>query len=58
VKIYDLQQLQLEKYSKDLLLPMNIKKTKMTLVHNAVAPPYPNFYFEKEIVEIVSSFKY
>jgi hypothetical protein len=30
----------------------------MTLVHNAVASPYPNVNFEKEIVEIVSSFKY
>ncbi len=48
----------LEKYSKDLLLPVNIKKTKMILVCNAVAPSYPNVFFEKERVEIASSFKY
>jgi hypothetical protein len=48
----------LEKFSKDLLLPVNIKKTKMMLVHNVVAPSYPKVHFENEPIENVSSFKY
>ena len=47
----------LENFSKDLLLPVNTKKTKMMLVHNAVAPPFPNVFFQDERIEHVSSFR-
>jgi len=39
--------LALEKYSKDILLPMNVNKTKTMLFHNAVVPEYPNVFFLK-----------
>ena len=48
----------LEKFSKNLLLPVNVKKTKMMLVHTAVAPPHHIVYFDREEIDIVSSFKY
>ena len=48
----------LEQFPKNLLLPVNVKKTKMMLVHTAVAPPYPTVYFDDEQIDIVSSFRY
>jgi hypothetical protein len=36
----------LEKFSKDLLLPVNVKKTKMMLIHNAVSPSYPKIFLK------------
>ncbi|CAF1327904.1 unnamed protein product [Rotaria sordida] len=48
----------LENFSKNLILPVNIKKTKMMLVHSIVSPSYPKVFFKNEIIEMVSSFKY
>ncbi|CAF4300227.1 unnamed protein product [Rotaria sp. Silwood2] len=48
----------LENFSKNLILPVNIKKTKMMLVHSILSPSYPKVFFKNEIIEIVSSFKY
>jgi hypothetical protein len=45
----------LEKFSKDLLLPVNVKKND---ANSAVSPSYPKVFFDHERVEIVSSFKY
>lgn len=48
----------LERYSSDYILPVNSAKTKALLVHNVVAPPYPNVRYKETDIEIVSSFKY
>lgn len=48
----------LESFSKNLLLPVNVRKTKMMLVHTAVALKEPSVYFDHEKIEIVPSFKY
>ena len=38
----------LENFSKAQLLPVNTKTTKMMLVHNAVASPFPKVFFQDE----------
>ena len=48
----------LEKYSKNLLLPVNVRKTKAMLVHSTVSPTNPKVFFENKMIETVSSFKY
>ncbi|CAF4251192.1 unnamed protein product, partial [Rotaria sp. Silwood2] len=48
----------LENFSKNLILPVNIKKTKMMLIHSIVSPSYPKVLFKNETIETVSSFKY
>jgi len=48
----------LEKFSKDILLPVNIGKTKVMLFHNVVAPQHPNVYFMNQKIEYVDKFKY
>ena len=48
----------LEKFSKNILLPINTGKTKAMLFHSAVAPQYPNIYLENQSIEFVSVFKY
>jgi hypothetical protein len=48
----------LGKYSKDILLPVNVNKTKIMLFYNAVAPEYPSIFFENMKIEYVSAFKY
>jgi hypothetical protein len=49
---------QLEKFSDDTLLQVNIKKTKAMLVHGVVAPPKPRIEFKGRPIEYVNSFKY
>jgi hypothetical protein len=49
---------QLEKYAKDMLLPVNIPKTKALLVHSVVAPSLPKVKYKDQAVEHVQSFKY
>jgi hypothetical protein len=49
---------QLEKYSNDLLLPVNVSKTKALLVHSAVSPSYPIIQYKNQNIEYVKSFKY
>lgn len=48
----------LEKFSNDVVLPVNVKKTKVMLVHNAISPAHPKVIFNNEIVESVAMFKY
>ena len=49
---------QLEKFSVDRLLPVNIPKTKALLVHGVVAPPYPKLMYKGKVIEFVNNFKY
>ena len=49
---------QLEKYSNDLLLPVNVSKTKALLVHSVISPSYPIIQYKNQNIEYVKSFKY
>jgi hypothetical protein len=49
---------QLEKFSNDLLLSVNVTKTKAILVHSVVSPPYPTIQYRNQDIEFVKSFKY
>jgi hypothetical protein len=48
----------LEDYADDMILPVNVNKTKALLVHNIVAPPYPRVKYKNQDVEFVKRFKY
>lgn len=48
----------LKKFSEDLLLPVNVNKTKALLVHDVVAPPYPKITYMSCRIEFVNRFKY
>ena len=48
----------LENFADDLLLLVNVAKTKTMLVHNVVAPPYPRVYYETQQIEYVQKFRY
>ncbi|CAF3344273.1 unnamed protein product [Rotaria socialis] len=48
----------LGKFSDDIILPININKTKALLVHNVVAPPKPMLEFRGQPIEIVKNYKY
>jgi hypothetical protein len=48
----------LEKFSDDILLPVNVSKTKALLVHSVVSPPLPYIEYKKQKIELVSTFKY
>ncbi|CAF4425985.1 unnamed protein product, partial [Rotaria magnacalcarata] len=48
----------LEEYSENIILPVNINKTKALLCHNVVAPKIPKIEYKKQKIEIVKSFKY
>ena len=45
----------LENFADDLLLPVNVAKTKAILVHNIVAPPYPRVSYKTEQIEYVKN---
>lgn len=49
---------QLEKFSNNSLLPVNVNKTKALLVHSVVSPSFPKIYYKNQNVEYVNSFKY
>jgi len=49
---------QLEKFSNNLLLPVNVTKTKALLVHSVVAPQLPIVKYKEVNVEHVKTFKY
>ena len=49
---------QLEKFSDDLLLPVNVAKTKALLVHSVVCPPIPSIEYKNQKIEYVKTFKY
>ncbi len=49
---------QLEKFSNNLLLPVNVNKTKALLAHNVVSPPYPMVEYKNQNIEFVKSSKY
>jgi hypothetical protein len=48
----------LEKFSSDLLLPVNVAKTKAMLVHSVVSPTYPKIQCMNQNIEYVKTFKY
>ena len=48
----------LEKFSDDMILPVNVSKTKAMLIHNIVAPPYPQIRFKNIPIEFVKCYKY
>ena len=49
---------QLKKFSEDILLPVNVDKTKALLVHSVVAPQLPVIWYQHQKVEFVKCFKY
>ncbi|CAF5194686.1 unnamed protein product, partial [Rotaria magnacalcarata] len=49
---------QLEKFSNDLILPVNVNKTKTLPVHNAVSSTYPVVSYKNLTIEYVKIFKY
>jgi hypothetical protein len=49
---------QLEKFSDDLILPTNVSKTKVMLIHSIVSPSYPRIYYKSQSIEYVKRFKY
>lgn len=48
----------LEKYAENMLLPVNVDKTKSLLLHNIIAPTKPCIKYKNQIIEFVSNFKY
>ncbi|CAF3364924.1 unnamed protein product [Rotaria socialis] len=48
----------LEKYANNMLLPVNVNKTKALLVHNIISPPLPRIKYKDQEIEFVSKFKY
>ena len=48
----------LEKFSDDMIFPVNVSKTKAMLIHNIVAPPYPQIRFKNIPIEFVKCYKY
>ncbi|CAF1548972.1 unnamed protein product [Adineta ricciae] len=50
--------MKLEQYSHELILPVNVAKTKALLVHSAVAPSLPKVRYQDQQIEHVNSFKY
>lgn len=49
---------QLEKFSNELILPVNVNKTKALLVHNVVSPPHPTIVYGDQMIEYVKIFRY
>jgi hypothetical protein len=49
---------QLDNFSKDMILPVNIAKTKAVLIHSIVAPDHPRLWFNSHEIEYVGRFKY
>jgi hypothetical protein len=49
---------QLDRFSNDIILPINISKTKAVLIHNVVTPSYPKLWFKSQEIEFVDRFKY
>jgi hypothetical protein len=49
---------QLEKFSDNFLLPVNVAKTKALLVHSVVSPQLPKVKYKQEKLEYVKTFKY
>lgn len=49
--------LQLAKFADDHILPVNIEKTKIMLVHSAVAPSIPRVEYKTLAIEHVNNFK-
>jgi hypothetical protein len=48
----------LEKFADDHLLPVNVKKTKGMMVHNAVAVDKPEIFYKNDKIEYVKTFKF
>ncbi len=48
----------LEKFSDDMILPVNVPKIKALLVHNIVSPTIPCIEYKNQKIELVSTFKY
>jgi hypothetical protein len=48
----------LEKFADDMILPVNVPKTKALLIHNIVSPTLPTVEYKNQKIEFVSNFKY
>ncbi|CAF1579175.1 unnamed protein product [Rotaria magnacalcarata] len=48
----------LEKYANDMLLPVNVSKTKALLIHNIISPTLPRIKYNNQPIEFVWNFKY
>ncbi|CAF1501089.1 unnamed protein product [Rotaria magnacalcarata] len=48
----------LEKYSDNLILPVNVEKTKLLLIHNIISPTKPYIEYKNQAITPVSEFKY
>ncbi|CAF1204517.1 unnamed protein product, partial [Didymodactylos carnosus] len=48
----------LEKFADNMILPVNVSKTKAMLVHNVVAPQLPVVEYKRIVIEFVLIFKY
>ncbi|CAF3156341.1 unnamed protein product [Rotaria socialis] len=48
----------LEKFADNLILPVNVDKTKSLLIHNIVSPTKPNIEYKNQTIKHVSEFKY
>ena len=48
----------LESFSKNLLLPVNVRKTKAMLEHSDVSPTYPKVFFENDMAKTASIHEY
>ena len=49
---------QLQTFSEDIMLPVNVAKTKAILIHTIVAPPYPKLFYQSQSIEYVTRFRY
>ena len=49
---------QLDCFSKDIILPVNVAKTKAVFIHSVVAPLYPKLWFNSQEIKFVDRFKY
>lgn len=49
---------QLEKFADDLLLPVNVTKTKALLADSVICPPIPKIKYKNQKIEFVKTFKY
>jgi hypothetical protein len=49
---------QLEKFSDDMILPVNISKTKSMLAHSIVSPTYPKISYKSQPIEYVKKYRY
>ena len=50
--------IQLENFSNDYRLPVNVTKTKAMLIHSVVSPLFPKVFYQQQSIDFVKKFKY